>query len=264
MNLVTLGGLLLAWGALMAAIILDGASLSSFMKLAPAILVFGGTTGATVISFSMDQLKSLPAKTKRAFFTPKFDYHKIIETLVGFATKSRRDGVLALEDSIEAIEDDFMKKGLQMLVDGVDMDRLRETLEQDIASLKLWYKEGEEFWKQMGGFGPTLGIIGTVLGLIQMLSELEDAESMGPAIASAFIATMYGVSAANLLFLPVGNKIKTVGNADLLGKKMILQGLICMQAGISPRMTEQTLLSFLYPESKTTGEGKAGKREKQE
>jgi chemotaxis protein MotA len=157
-----------------------------------------------------------------------------------------------------------MKKGLQMLVDGVDMDRLRETLEQDIASLKLWYKEGEEFWKQMGGFGPTLGIIGTVLGLIQMLSELEDAESMGPAIASAFIATMYGVSSANLLYLPIGNKIKTVGNADLLGKKIILQGLICMQAGISPRMTEQTLLSFLYPESKTTGEGKAGKREKQE
>ncbi len=257
MNLLTVGGLLLAWGALIASLILDGGELHAFLKLSPAILVFGGTFGAASIGFSLQDLKGLPAKTRRAFFTPKFDYHKVIEALVGFATKSRRDGVLALEDSIEAIEDDFMKKGLQMLVDGVDMDRLRDTLEQDIASLKQWYKEGEEFWKQMGGFSPTLGIIGTVLGLIHMLANLENAESMGPAIASAFIATMYGVSAANLLYLPIGNKIKTVATQDLLEKKIILQGLVCMQAGISPRMTEQTLLSFLYPESKGMGEGKA-------
>jgi len=261
MNLLTFGGLILTWGSLIAAIIMDGASLSSFMKLAPAILVFGGTFGATAVGFSMEEILALPKKTNRAFFTPKFDYEGVINSLVGFATKSRRDGVLALEDSIEAIKDDFMKKGLQMLVDGVDMDRLRDTLEQDIASLKQWYKEGEEFWKQMGGFSPTLGIIGTVLGLIQMLSELENAESMGPAIASAFIATMYGVSAANLLYLPLANKIKNVGTKDLLQKRIILQGLLCMQAGISPRMTEQTLFSFLYPEIKHS-EGKGSKAEK--
>ena len=220
MNLLTFGGLLMAWGALITAVVLDGASLSSFMKLAPAILVFGGTFGAAAIGFSMEEIKSVPTKTKRAFFTPKFDYEGVINSLVGFATKSRRDGVLALEDSIEGIQDDFMKKGLQMLVDGVDMDRLRETLEQDIASLKQWYKEGEEFWKQMGGFSPTLGIIGTVLGLIQMLSELENAESMGPAIASAFIATMYGVSAANLLYLPLASKIKTVGMTPISSRRV--------------------------------------------
>jgi chemotaxis protein MotA len=238
----------MAWLCLYAAIVMDGASISSFMKLSPAILVFGGTFGATMIGFSMKEVKELPKKVKTAFSMKKYDYEGVITKMVQFAIISRRDGVLALENEIEKLDDEFMKKGLQMAVDGVDLERVRDTLETDIHSLTKWYKSGEEFLKQLGGFSPTLGIIGTVLGLIMMLSELENAESMGPAIASAFIATMYGVSAANLLYLPLGNKIKTVAAEDVLEKRIILEGLAGIQAGISPRMIEQSLISYLYPE----------------
>ena len=255
MDKMTLGGLLLAWGSVLACVLLEGGSLKSFILLPPAILVFGGTLGATFIGVSMHEMKTLPAKLILAFKGKHTDYHALIALLVDFATRSRRDGVLALEEQIEQQKDEFLVKGLQMLVDGVDQERIRETLETDISSLKVWYKEGEEFFKQMGGYGPTLGIIGTVFGLITMLSNLSNAESMGPAIASAFIATMYGISSANLIYLPFSNKIKNVGAIDILEKKIILEGLLCIQAGVSPRMSEQALLSYIYPEKKKSGEG---------
>jgi len=248
MDIVTIGGLIFAWACVLVSIVLEGAPLGGFVKGPPALLVFGGTLGATLIGMSKKEIKTLGAKTRKAFSNKEPKYKELIDTLVGFATVSRRDGVLALENSIESINDEFLKKGLQLVVDGVDTDRLRHTLETDMASLKAWYKEGQEFYKQMGGFSPTLGIIGTVLGLIAMLAELENAEAMGPAIASAFIATMYGISAANLVYLPIGNKLKTVETKDLHEKKIILEGLMCIQDGVSPRMVEQTLLSFLYPE----------------
>jgi chemotaxis protein MotA len=253
MDKTTIGGLILAWGCLITAILLDKADLRSFMKLAPAILVFGGTFGAVLIGISLREVKQLPKKIAKSFINREPDFLKVIGMMVEFATKSRRDGVLSLEDSIETIDDEFMKKGLQLVVDGVDLDQIRDTMEQDIASLEQWYGEATDFFQQLGGFSPTLGIIGTVLGLIQMLSELENAESMGPAIASAFIATMYGVSAANLIYLPLGNKTKKVAAKDILEKRMILEGLICIQAGKNPRLTEQALLAFIYPEKKPEG-----------
>jgi len=248
---------------LLAAIVMDGASLSSFMKLSPAILVFGGTFGATMAGFPMKEIKELPKKLAIAFSLKKHDYEGIIKKLVQFALVSRRDGVLALEDEIEKLNDDFMKKGLQMAVDGVDLERVRDTLETDLQSLAHWYKGGEEFFKALGGFSPTLGIIGTVLGLIMMLSELENSENMGEAIASAFIATMYGVSLANLVYLPLGNKIKSACAEDMLEKRIVLEGLAGLVAGITPRLIEQTLVSYLYPEKVSSAEeGKAGAAKK--
>jgi chemotaxis protein MotA len=248
MDKLTAGGLLLAWASLIISILMDGASLHSFVKLAPAILVFGGTFGATVIGFTMEEVKALPTKVKKTFTRRKINFEETIKIMVDLSTRSRRDGVLALEGDIETLKDDFLKKGLQLIVDGTDLEKTRDTMEVELSALKSWYKSGEEFFRQLGGFSPTLGIIGTVLGLIMMLSELEDAESMGPAIASAFIATMYGVSAANLLYLPLAIKIKNVSVEDLLEKRIILEGLLCMQAGSSPRMTEELLRSYLYPE----------------
>ncbi len=247
MDILTTGGLVLAWACLLISILMDGASLSSFMKLAPAILVLGGTWGATLTGFTMEDLKGLFPKLKRAFGRKKIDYEETIGILMDLAIRSRRDGILALEGDIEKIQDDFLKKGLQLIVDGTDLEKVRDTLETAMSSLKNWYKSGEDFFKQLGGFAPTLGIVGTVLGLIMMLSELEDAESMGPAIASAFIATMYGIGTANLIYLPIGNKMKNIAIEDLLEKRIILEGLLGIQAGSSPRMIEECMRSYLYP-----------------
>ena len=253
MDKLTVGGLIMAWGCVIAALILEkpegesvGQALRAFMKEAPAILVFGGAFGAASIGISLHELKAIGAKVKRAFVDSGMDHEVLIKMLVDFAMISRRDGVLALENSIENQKDQYLVKGLQLLVDGVDTDRLRTTMEMDMTALKNWYKEGEEYFKALGGYAPTLGIIGTVLGLVSMLSNLENAESMGPAIASAFIATLYGISSANLVFLPLGTKIKNACARDIHEKKIILEGLLCIQEGVSPRMTEQTLHSLIY------------------
>ncbi|MBI3987108.1 MAG: motility protein A [Lentisphaerae bacterium] len=246
MDWVTIAGIVMAWGCLAIAIGMDGGELHSFLKGSAALLVFGGTIFATIIGFTWDDLRGIPAKLKTAFVRKQNKYVEIIGMLVEYAKKSRRDGILALEDVIEELDDKFMKKGLQLLVDGIDLDRTRDTLEADINALRQWYKEGEEFFKQLGGFSPTLGIIGTVLGLIHMMGEISSPESMGPAIAMAFIATMYGISSANLIYLPLSNKIHNVSLKDLLEKRIVLEGLLCIQAGISPRLTEEMLKSFVH------------------
>ena len=259
MDKATIGGLILAWASLIGSLILEGGAsdLKAFFKLAPAVLVFGGTFGATLIGFSMKEIMEIPAKAKTAFSRKAADFEVLIKQILDFAVRARRDGILALENDIDGLEDPFMKKGVQLAIDGADLDNIREILEQDIAKRKLWFKEGEEFFKQLAGFSPTLGIIGTVLGLISMLSNLADAGSMGPAIASAFIATMYGVSCANLIYLPLGNKLKNVGAQDVLEKRVIMEGVVSIQSGASIRITESRLRSLIGEE----GEGEKGKGE---
>ena len=246
MDKITIIGLLLGWGSVMFCVAHEGGSAKEFWNIGAFVLVIGGTLGAAMTGFSMHTILQVPKIASRAFTGIKTKSKDLITTMVDFSTKSRRDGVLALEDSIEAIKDPFMKEGMQLLVDGIDQERMRTILENHISTTKNWYKEGEEFFKQLGGFAPTLGIIGTVFGLIGMLGKLSDPGSMGPAIAAAFIATLYGVCTANLIFLPIGNKLKAVAAEDIILKKIFLEGLICIQSGASPRMTQQTMESFIH------------------
>lgn len=250
MSIPTIVGLIMAWACLVAAIMMDSGwalhALTAFFALSPAILVFGGTFGAVFIGMSTEEIKAIPSFFGMAFRQRKTDLNEIIATLCEMAVRSRRDGILALEDDIEKITDPFMKKGFQMCVDGVDTEKLSDVMETEFATIKQWYKGGEEFFKQLGGFSPTLGIIGTVLGLIHMLANLENAESMGPAIAMAFIATMYGVSAANLVYLPLSNKIKSASARELLLKRIVIQALLGIQGGVSPRFLEQSLQCFVH------------------
>lgn len=272
MDKATIGGLILAWVSLIGSVVIEKLEaaaaghgggggheesiLKAFIKIGPAVLVFGGTLGATAIGFSMKELLELPPKIKLAFSRKAQDLEALLKQILDFATRARRDGILALENDIDGLDNPFMKKGFQLAIDGADLDNIREILEQDMAKRKLWFKEGEEFFKQLGGFAPTLGIIGTVLGLISMLSNLENASSMGPAIAAAFIATLYGVSFANLVFLPIGNKIKNVGVQDLLEKRVILEGVVSIQSGASIRITESRLQSLIGEHGKGKAEEK--------
>jgi chemotaxis protein MotA len=161
-----------------------------------------------------------------------------------------------LEKQTKSIKDPFMKKGVQLLVDGVDMNHIRIIMETDIAFIKTRHNDGAEFFLKMGGYSPTLGIIGTVMGLIFMLANLSDPGSMGPAIASAFIATLYVVSFANLLYLPIGSKLKNISGKEILEKRIMLEGLLAIQAGDNPRIIEERLLSFIPPKKRDEGRSK--------
>jgi chemotaxis protein MotA len=258
MDKIFLIGLLTAWGCTIGSILLEGGHMGSFAKLAPAVLVIGGTWGAMILGLTTREIKEIGKFFKRAMQGLKVDYEQVIGQVVDYATRSRRDGILSLESDIEGIGDEFMRKGFQLAVDGVDVDHMRTIMETDIATAKNWYKEGQEVFMKLGGFSPTLGIIGTVLGLVEMLSKLEDPGTMGPAIASAFIATLYGVSLANLLYIPIAHKLKRVEGLDVLQKQIVMEGIIGIQTGTSPRMIEQHLVAFLHEKKRTLEQKKKG------
>jgi chemotaxis protein MotA len=271
MDLITSLGLLLAWGSLIGSVIIEGieggsgVNVEMFVKLGPILLVFGGTIGASIVGFTKEEIMELPKVLMKAFVNKQPDYPEVIKMLVNFSRQVRRDGLLVLEKQTKNITNEFMKKGVQLLVDGVDMNHIRLIMETDIAFLKQRHGEAMEFFMKMGGFSPTLGIIGTVMGLVNMLSNLSDPSTMGPAIASAFIATLYGVSAANLLYLPVANKLKKLSAKEIVERRIMLEGLLSIQAGDNPRIIEERLLSFISPKEREEGRSKkaaAGKETK--
>jgi chemotaxis protein MotA len=174
------------------------------------------------------------------------------------AEKARRQGLLALEDEAAQIENEFLRKGIMLVVDGTDPEVVRSVLEIDSAVLEERHKNGYELLDAMGGFAPTMGIIGTVMGLISVLSNLSDVSKLGPSIAVAFIATFYGVSTANLLWLPLGKKLKGKSQSEMAAREMMLEGILAIQAGDNPRIVQEKLLGYLAPHSRpqeTDGQG---------
>jgi len=247
MDIATLIGLILAWGAFFGSILIEGGDLSALLNPSAALLVFGGTLGASMICFPLSTITSLPGIVKNAFLSKKEDVGHLIKTLVGYAEKARREGLLALEDEVSKMSDPFLKKGVQLAIDGTDPELVREIMETDIQFLGARHHEGANLFGTMGGFAPTLGVIGTVSGLVHMLANLSDPGSMGPSIAAAFIATLYGVCSANLLFLPLGNKLKAISHEEVLVREIMMEGILAIQAGDNPRIVEEKLKAFLSP-----------------
>ncbi len=247
MDIATLIGLVLAWGAFLGSILIEGGDLSALINPSAALLVFGGTLGASMICFPLSTVTSLPGIVKNAFLSKKEDVGHLIKTLVGYAEKARREGLLALEDEVQKMDDPFLKKGIQLAIDGTDPELVREIMQTDIQFLGSRHHEGANLFGTMGGFAPTLGVIGTVSGLVHMLANLSDPGSMGPSIAAAFIATLYGVCSANLLFLPLGNKLKAISHEEVLVREVIMEGILAIQAGDNPRIVEEKLKAFLSP-----------------
>jgi chemotaxis protein MotA len=250
MDLATVIGLVLAWGAFFGSVLLEGGDLKAFANPSAIILVFGGTLGATMIGFPLSEITSIPNIIKHAFTSHEEDSAVIISKLVLFAERARREGLLALEEEARDITDPFLKKGVQLAVDGTDPELVRVIMQTEIAYLEERHNSGANVFLTMGGFSPTLGVIGTVAGLVHMLANLSDPSSMGPSIASAFIATLYGVSSANLIFLPLGNKLKHRGQGELLLKEIMMEGILAIQAGDNPRVVEEKLKAFLSPKER--------------
>ena len=250
MDLATIIGLVLAWGAFFGSIIMEGGELKAMINPSAMVLVFGGTLGASMISFPLSSVIGLPGIVKNAFMGKHEDPAKVIKMLVSFAEKARREGLLALEEEVKQVEDPFLKKGIQLAIDGTDPELVREIMETELQFLGARHHDGANLFATMGGFAPTLGVIGTVAGLVHMLANLSDPGSMGPSIAAAFIATLYGVSSANLVFLPLSNKLKHSSTEEVLTHEIVMEGILAIQGGDNPRIVEEKLKAFLSPKAR--------------
>lgn len=247
MDLATIGGLILAWGSVISLVYIEGGSLLSLWNFGAMVLVVGGTIGATIIGSKLEDILNLPQVILQAVMTKVVQVGKTIGLLVELSRTVRKEGLLSLERASENIQDAFFKKAIQIVVDGLDAEQVRNILETDLDLLDERHKRSQKIFATLGGFAPTLGIIGTVLGLVNMLANISTPDTMGPAIASAFIATLYGISTANLIYLPIGNKLKRRSEEEVLERRIILEGIISIQAGDNPRILEEKLLSFLPP-----------------
>jgi chemotaxis protein MotA len=243
-------GLMLGFGALIVSVILEGGSPMALVNLPAAVIVFGGTFGATLISFPLKRFLALGSLIAQSFQAYKGDPQTIIDLFVRLADQARREGLLSLEEEAGKIEDAFIRKGVMLIVDGVDPAVVRDILETDTHLVSERHKSGYSMLEAMGGFAPTMGIIGTVMGLINVLSRLSDPENLGHSIAVAFIATLYGVSSANLLWLPLGNKLKQKSRTEIQAREVAIEGVLAVQAGENPRIVREKLESFLAPKQR--------------
>jgi chemotaxis protein MotA len=245
----TLTGIGLALGALLVTMLLEGSSPLALLLLPPLLLVFGATFGAAVAGSTMADLRRLGHWVRLALTPERVPtMTDRIAVLVDLAGRARRDGLLALDRRLGDVEDPFLRHGLRLAVDGTDPDRLREALEGEIAAQRMEEKVAATFFARMAGYAPTIGIIGTVIGLIHVLSDLENTQTLGPLIATAFVATLWGVLSANFLWLPMSHRILRTSDLRTAQLELLLTGIAEIQAGTSPRAMRQRLTALLPPD----------------
>lgn len=261
MDLATIIGVVVAFGALGASVMLEGGNLRELLSIPALVIVFGGTFGATLISVPLVDFLRLPNLLKLAFFPHAFRHAETAREIVRLAGLARRNGLLALESEVATLQDPFLTKGLSLVIDGTDSEMIRETMETEIMTMEARHKAGAKVFTLLGGLAPTMGVIGTVMGLVNMLANVDEPSSMGPAIATAFLATLYGVASANLLFLPLGTKLAARSIEELHQREILLEGLMSMQAGLSPMVVEERLKSFLKPGDRNWRKDKGGDEE---
>ncbi|CAA9275800.1 MAG: Flagellar motor rotation protein MotA [uncultured Blastococcus sp.] len=248
MDPATLIGMAVAVGALFAFMILEGSDPMAIFFLPAMILVLVATLGAAMAGSTMADAKKIPSWFKLALLPAKVPpVADRIATLVSLAEKARKEGLLALEASVKDIDDPFLKRGLQMGIDGTDPEELRQVLEGEITAKKSEDKVAAKFFNGMGAYAPTIGIIGTVIGLINVLQNLSDPGSLGPMISAAFIATLWGVLSANFFWLPMGAKISRISEVQAAQMELLVEGITEIQAGTSPRAVRQKLTALVPP-----------------
>src|SRR3954451_852490 len=245
MDPATALGILLAVGAIFGSMIMEGGNIGALFLPAPMMLVFGGTIGAAMAGSLMHDVKATPKHLLRAVTQKASAPGASVDTIVALATRARREGLLALEGEVAAVEDPFLRRALEMAVDGTDSDELAEILGAEIDSKRAADSGAAKFFHDMGGYSPTVGIIGTVIGLVHVLGDLQDPASLGGKIASAFVATLWGVMAANIFWFPLANRLKRIAESECEEMELALEGVMAIQAGSNPRLIAQKLQSML-------------------
>lgn len=240
-------GIAVAVGGILMSAIMGGTSPATFIDIPALLIIIGGTGGATLASCGMPAMKRIPALYKIVFGPPEIDLNERVKQLVGFAEQARREGLLALDGQMSEIDDDFTRKGLQLVVDGSDPELVRDVLEAEIDGMIARHHEGAAPFEKAGGFAPTMGIIGTVMGLIHVLQNLAAPATLGPSISTAFVATLMGVGSANVIYLPIANRLKALSAAEVELRTLTLEGILSVQAGDNPRVVAEKLSSFVPP-----------------
>jgi chemotaxis protein MotA len=246
-------------GILMSAL-MEGTSPAAFIDIPALLIILGGTSGVTLASVGMDSFKRIPTLYKRVLSAEPPDVAGRVALLVSLAEQARREGLLALDAKVGEIEDEFTRKGLQLVVDGIDPDLVREVLEAEIDGMAARHHQGAAPFEKAGGFAPTMGIIGTVMGLVHVLQNLSAPSTLGPAISSAFIATLMGVGSANVIYLPIANRLKALSAEEVELRTLTLDGILAVQAGDNPRVVAEKLSSYIAPTERGAEEdGKVAK-----
>ncbi|SDN47474.1 chemotaxis protein MotA [Desulfonauticus submarinus] len=253
MDLATIVGIVLSFG-LVAGAIVTGGSPMIFVNVPSMLIVIGGTIGATLVNYPLGHVLGVMGVIKNTFFAKGDNPTQVIERFIDYANRARREGILALEPLIKEVQDPFLQKGLQLTVDGLEPQTIQEILETEISYMEERHELGSEILSIMGAFAPAMGMIGTVIGLVQMLQNMNDPSSIGPSMAVALITTFYGAILANLVFNPMAGKLKTRSKEERLIKEMILEGILSISKGENPRIVEDKLNSFIPPKMRKQSE----------
>jgi chemotaxis protein MotA len=246
MDKISIFGLLLGLAAIVGGQVFEGGHIDSLFQPTALLIVLGGTLGAVMLQSPYAVFVRGVRMLRWVWFPPPVDYRQVIKQITGWSQLSRREGLLALENVIGQARDDFARKGLQLLVDGAEPERLREVLEVDINTYEHELQMGARVWEAAGGYSPTIGILGAVLGLIHVMENLSDPSKLGAGIAVAFVATIYGVGLANLIFLPMSNKLKAHIGHLVVWREMIVDGLVGIANGDNPRIIESRLQGYIF------------------
>jgi chemotaxis protein MotA len=245
MDILSIVGIIGAIGAILTGMTIEGGDVNSLINLPAFIIVFGGTIGAALLQSPLKLVKKALKMLPLIFNPPLQNLAEQSEKIVSFSMQARKNGLLGLEPQIEVEDDPFMKLGLQLLVDGCQPVAMRDILELELSAIEDNEVQAAKVFEAMGGYAPTIGIIGAVLGLIHVMQNLADPASLGAGIATAFVATVYGVGSANLLFLPAFNKLKTLSHLRSQGREMLIEGFNSIAMGENPRIIEIKLSSYV-------------------
>ncbi len=243
-DIATLGGLLLAAGGILGGLTLEGGKLTDIAQVTALMIVLGGTLGAVMVTTPLKTLLRAAKSLGDVFLERIESPEQVIEEIIAYATKARKNSIISLENDLENIEDPFLRKAISLSVDGTDLQELRKMMELDLSLQQRSGEATSKVYEAAGGYAPTIGIIGAVLGLIQVMKHLENIEEVGRGIAVAFVATVYGVASANLFFLPVANKIKARLHHTLHVKELMLEGVCSIVEGLNPKLIRVKLEAF--------------------
>jgi chemotaxis protein MotA len=244
-DLATILGIVVAVVGILVGQAIEGGSVLQILQPTAALIVFGGTLGATMIGFPLSVLKQAAADLFHIFKEENVEPTGVIDEVIRFANKARREGIISLEKDADLVKDDFFKKAIMMAVDGNEPKELRQTMEVELQCMEERGEHSAKVYEAAGGYSPTIGIIGAVLGLIQVMQHLDNIEEVGKGIAVAFVATIYGVASANIFFLPAAAKLKFKHRKKMIIKEMMLEGTLGILEGQNPRLIEGKLTSFL-------------------
>lgn len=251
MDISTVIGIIAGFGLILIAIMIGG-SLGTFISVSSMVVVMGGTLSATLINYPLSDVIGILGPVQKAVFNEDFDPRDLIQNLIQYATIARREGILALETHAADATDEFLGRSIQLAIDGTAPELIRDILTTEVAFMEDRHNKGQSIIASMGAAAPAFGMIGTLIGLVQMLSSMEDPSGIGAGMAVALLTTLYGAVLANVVFIPVAGKLKVRTAAELLGKEITIEGILSIQSGDNPRVVEQKLKAFISPDLRDT------------